>query len=316
MPDPIVMSRATGVALLTAAVILGLAAWWGRRRQAGTIWPDIGWVVGIGAGYYLGCWMLEFVPRWPIREDLDRLLGLVIPAVLIVELLGAFPRVPRWLTWALRTIVAGLSARFLLHGSIYLTGPAASAWSASQEGLILGSIATVEAAAWVLLARLARRHAGASLPIALAIAIGAASVSVMLSAYLAGGQAGLPLSAAVLGASLAALAFSDASRSLAPVGISVVGLGALLVIGRFFGELRTDHAILLFAAPLLAWLPELPKMRNLQPWGRGVLRVVLVGLVVSGVLADAGRRFAARAAAGASKSGEPSLEDYYTNPGG
>ena len=49
-------------------------------------------------------------------------------------------------------------------------------------------------------------------------------MTVMLSAYLAGGQAGLPLSAAVLGASLAALAFPDAARSIAPIGISVVGL--------------------------------------------------------------------------------------------
>lgn len=316
MPDPIVMSKAAGVALLTAAAILGLSAWWGRRRGAGTTWSDAGWVVGIGAGYYLGCWMLEFVPRWPIREDLDRLLGLVIPGVLVVELLGAFPRIPRWLTWTLRVVVAGLGARVLLHGSIYLTGPESSAWSPSQEGLILGSIAAAETVAWVLLARLAHRPAGASLPIALSIAIGAASVTIMLSAYLAGGQAGLPLSAAVLGASLAAMALPDASRSIGPVGISVVGLGALLVIGRFFGELRTDHAIILFAAPLLAWVPELPKLRKLPPWGRGLLRVLLVGLVVSGVLADAGRRFVARAGADASKSGEPSLEDYYANPGG
>ena len=313
MPDPIVMAEATGLAMLTAAVVLGLSAWWGRRRQAGPSWADAGWVVGIGAGFYLGCWMLEIVPRWPIREDLDRLLGLVIPAVLVVELLGAFPRVPRWLIWTLRMTVAGLGARVLLHGSMYLAGPAgpgSSAWSAPQAWLILGSIAAAEAAVWVLLARLARRPAGASLPIALAVAIGAASMTVMLSAYLAGGQAGLPLSAAVLGASLAALAFPDASRSIAPIGISVVGLGALLVIGRFFGELRTDHAVLLLAAPLLAWLPELPRLRRLPPWGRGLLRVLLVGLVVSGVFADAARRFIGKTGPTASGAGEPSIDDY------
>src|SRR5262249_10187745 len=156
------------------------------------------------------------------------------------------------LIWALRMAVAGLNARVLLHGSMYLTGPAgpgSSAWPASRAWLILGSIAAAEAAVSVLLVRLARRPAGASLPLVLSVAIGGASVSIMLSAYLAGGQAGLPLSAAILGGSLAALALPDASRSIAPVGISVVGLGALLVIGRFFGELRTDHAVLLFAAP-------------------------------------------------------------------
>jgi hypothetical protein len=310
MPDPIVMAQATGLAMLTAAVVLGLSAWSERRRQAGSFWADAGWVAGIGAGFYLGCWMLEIVPRWPIREDLDRLLGILIPAVLVVELLGAFPRVPRWLVWTLRMTVAGLGARVLLHGSMYLSGPSSTAWTAPQAWLILGSIAAAEAAVWVLLTRLARRPAGASLPIALAVAIGAASMTVMLSAYLAGGQAGLPLSAAVLGASLAALAFPDASRSIAPIGISIVGLGALLVIGRFFGELRTDHAVMLLAAPLLAWFPELSRLRRLPPWGRGLLRVLLVSLVVSGVLADATRRFLGKDGPAASGAGEPSIDDY------
>ena len=74
--------------------------------------PTAGWVVGIGGGYYLGCWLLEIRPRWPIREDLDRLLGLVIPAVLARRAAGALSRrVPRWLIWALRMAVAGLAAR-------------------------------------------------------------------------------------------------------------------------------------------------------------------------------------------------------------
>jgi hypothetical protein len=297
MPDPIVMAKAAAAALVVAALVLAARS------------PDARWVLGIGAGYYLGCSMLEIRPRWPIREDLDRLLVLVIPAVLLVELLGAITRLPRWLIWALRIAVAGLGARVLLHGSMYLAG--ASAWTAPQAWLILGSIAAAEVAAWALLVRLARRPAGASLPIALALTVGGASMAVMLSAYLSGGQAGLPLSAALLGASVAALFLPDASRSVAPVGVAVVGLASLLVIGRFFGDLRLDHAILLFAAPLLAWVPELPGVRQLRPWIRGVLRVALVGLVVSGVLADAARRFIGNTGPSAAPGAkEPSLEDY------
>jgi hypothetical protein len=269
--------------------------------------------VGIGAGFYLGDWMLEIVPRWPIREDLDRMLGLVIPSAMAVELLGAFRRVPRWLVWALRMVVAGLGARVLLHGSMYLTGPAgpgSSAWSTGQAGLILGAIAAAEAAAWVLLARLSQRPAGASLPITLGVAIGAASMTLMLSAYLAGGQAGLPLSAAMLGAAIAAIASPEAARSVAPIGLGVVGLAGLLVIGRFFGELRTDHALLVFAAPCLAWLAELPRLRKLPAWGRGLLRVAIVGLVASGVVADAARRFVARDRPAAAGAGDYSIEDY------
>jgi hypothetical protein len=302
MPDPIVMAEAAAAALVVAALVLAARS------------PDARWVVGLGAGYYLGCWMLEIRPRWPIREDLDRLLILVIPAVLLVELLGAIPRLPGWLIWALRVVVAGLAARVLLHGSMYLSGPAgpgSSAWTTPQAWLILGSIAAAEVVAWVLLVLLARRSPGASLPIALALAVGGASMAVMLSAYLAGGQAGLPLSAAILGASLVALAMRDASRSVAPIGVAVVGLSSLLVIGRFFGELRTEHAVLLFAAPLLAWIPEFPRLRRLPPWGHGLLRVVLVGLVVSGVVADATRRFLANSRPSAAPgTKEPSLQDY------
>jgi hypothetical protein len=309
MPDPIEMLKATGLALAISALTLGILGWWGRRRTDGRPWIDAGWVLGIGAGYYLGCWMLEIRPSWPIKEDKDRLLGLVIPAALAIEMLAAFPRVPRWLIWALRMTLAGLGGRILLHGMALLAGP--SAWSPAQAWQILSAIAAAEAAVWVLLVMLARRDAGVALPIALAITIGGASVSVMLSAYLSGGQAGLPLSAAVLGASLAAMVLSNAARSEAPIGLAVVGLSSLLIIGRFFGDLRTDHAVLLFAAPLLAWLPELPRLRRLPPWGRGLLRVVLVGLVVSGVFVDAARRFIGNSGPTARPgSNEPSVEDY------
>jgi hypothetical protein len=314
MPDPIVMGQAAGLAMVIAALTVGIFAWWGRRRPAGFSWADAGWALGIVAGYYAGCGLLGIRPRWPIRETLDRLLVLVLPAVLAIELLAAFPRVPRWLIWAMRMVIAGLGARVLLHGSIYLSGdvgPNSLAWTPAQAWTILGAIAAAEAAAWVLLARLARRPAGASLPLALAITIGGASVTIMLSGYLEGGQAGLPLSAAFLGASAVALMLPGISGSTAPVGLAIVGLSSLLVIGRFFGDLRTDHAILLFLAPLLALLPELPRVRRLPPWARGLLRVLLVGLVVSGVLADAARRFMGLSGAAAAPGAkEPTADDY------
>ena len=302
MPDPIAMAQAAGLVLAIAAMVVGLS------------WPDARWIVGVGVAYYLGCGLLGLQPRWSIREDLDRLLVLVIPAVLLVELLASLPRLPRWLIWTLRLSVAGVAARVLLHGSIYLsgaTGPDSLAWTPAGVWLIVGSMAAAEMTAWVLLYLLARQSPGASLPMALAIAIGGASLTIMMSGYLTGGQAGLPLAAAVFGGSVAAMFVPDAARSTAAIGPAVVGLCGLLVIGRFFGELRTDHAILLFAAPLLAWLPEVPRLRRLPPWARGLLRVFLVALVVAGVVADAARRFnAASAPSGASGSKEATSHDY------
>ena len=57
---------------------------------------------------------------------------------------------------------------------------------------------------------------------------------------------------------------------------------ALLVAGRFLVEdLSTVHAALLLSAPLLCWEPELPGLRRLRPWQRGVLRIALVLIPVA-----------------------------------
>jgi hypothetical protein len=314
MPDPIVMAQAMGLALVASALVLGVCAWWGRRSAARPAWIEAGSVLGAGAGFYLGCRWLGLWPHWPPSEDLDRLMILVVPAALAVELLAAFPRVPRWLVWPLRVAVVGCSARVLLHGSIYLSdaaGPASGAWPPWQAVLILGSLGAAGAVVGILLDRLARRVPGAPVLVGLAIAAGGSAITIMLSGYATGGQAGLPLAAALLGASAVALVLPGPSRPTAPIGVAVVGLLSLLVMGRFFGELRTAHAVLLLAAPLLAWLPELPRLRRLPPWARGLARVLLVGVLVAGVLADATRRFAAEnRPAGAPGANEPSIEDY------
>jgi hypothetical protein len=147
--------------------------------------------------------------------------------------------------------------------------------------------------------------------VCLGLTLGGSALTVMLSGYATGGQAGLPMSAALLGAAAAALVLPSPDRPRAPIGIGLVGLYSLLIIGRFFGELRWAHAILLFVAPWLAWLPELPRLRRWPSWARGLARVLLVGVLVGAVLGDAARRFAAESGPpGADGSNEPSAEDY------
>ena len=313
MPDPIQMAQATGLAFAASAVLLGIFTWWGRRRATGPAWIDAGWVLGIGAGFYLGCWLLGVRPHWPPGEDMDRLLEIVVPAALGIELLAAFPRIPRWLIWTLRLVIAGCLARVLLHGSIYLsdsTGPGTLAWPPATAWLILRLLEAALATSWVLLVLLAQRSTATSTVVCLAITIGGSAIAIMLSAYATGGQAGLPLAAALLGASAVAMMAPGPARSTAPIGVAIVGLSSLLVIGRFFGELRTDHAVLLFIAPLLAWIPELPRLRRMPPWARGLTRVLLVSALVFGVLADAGRRFAAGSGPSAPGSEDPSSQYY------
>ena len=64
-----------------------------------------------------------------------------------------------------------------------------------------------------------------------------AALAVMLSGYASGGQVGLPLAAAILGAAAAAMVLPRTLKVAGPPGVAVVGLFSLLVIGRFFGEL-------------------------------------------------------------------------------
>ena len=120
----------------------------------------LGWTMGIGVGFFVGCWVLGIRPHWLPREDLDRLLIVVLPAVVVVELMAVFPQTPRWLVWLFRLALVMSNGRVLLHGTSYLTdltGPGTREWSPSLAWLILGGLAALEGAVWALLSLLAER---------------------------------------------------------------------------------------------------------------------------------------------------------------
>ena len=314
MPDPVLILTAMGVAGATSAVIFVICGWrW--RHTAGPAWIDAGWILGVGSGLLLGCWALGIRPHWPPREGIDRLLALVLPAALLVELLAVLPKVPRWLIWPLRWALVAGGARVLLHGTSYitdLTGPGTSEWSPSLAWLIFAGLAALEAAVWAFVSLLARRAPGPSVSVCLAVATAGAAVTVMLSGYATGGQVGLPLAAALMGATAAMLIVTRSKRGTGPLGVPIVGLFSLLVIGRFFGELTSAHGVVLFCAPLLGWLPELHYVRRLPSWARGLARVILVAAVVSTVVVLAQRKFDhdLQSTSSGSRSNEPSIQDY------
>jgi hypothetical protein len=133
----------------------------------------------------------------------------------------------------------------------------------------------------------------------------------MLSGYASGGQLGLPLAAALAGAAAASLVLRDTAGLSAALGPAVVGLFSLLVIGHFFGELTTSHALLLGLAPLLCWLPEVPLVRRAPAWLRGLARLALVAVPLGVALVQAQQQFVQNSAATSTQeAGEPSLQDY------
>jgi hypothetical protein len=253
MPDPILIVTAMSVALGVSGALSAIIGWPWRRAQ--TTLYDAGWILGIGVGFCAGCWVLDIRPHWPPRQDLDRLLVVVLPAAIAVELLAAFPQVPRWLIWPGRLVIIAGTGRVLLHGTSYLndlTGPGTSEWSPSLAWAILAGLAALEGAVWALLSLLARRTKDPSLSICLVVASAGAAVTVMLSGYATGGQIGLPLAAALAGATVALLFETRAGRGIGPLGVPLVVFFSLFLLGRFFGALSSVHAILLLCAPGLA----------------------------------------------------------------
>jgi hypothetical protein len=294
VPDALVMAKALGTSAVVSAAVFWLCAW--RWRTPGAFRIEGGQLTGLGAGFFVGCWLLGVWPHFPPREDQDRLLTVVIPSVLVVELVTTAGRLSRWVTWTLRLIVVAGTGRVLLHGTSYLTdfaGPGTRQWSIGQTVVVLGSLGCAQAAVWAALAVLVRRAPGFSHAVCLAGTLAGAGLVIMLSGYATGGQIGLPLAISYLGVAFAAVVPQRLGQGSGPIGVALVGLFSLLVIGHFFGELRTAHAVLLFCAPLLGWLPEISYLRWLPGQLRGVLRVMLVGLLVATIVVHAQLGFSA-----------------------
>jgi hypothetical protein len=331
MPDSLqaLVLAVAAAALVPAAAVL-LFGWpWRRSRP----WPAAaGGLLGVAAGLAAGCWLLEVRPHWPPREDYDRLLFVLLPVVLDIELLLVLGQVftghgPRsllpangkiepkggpggrwgWPMWLPRLAVAAGAGWMLLYDTSYLK----TEWAPAQKWMVLGAMAAALVAMWCSLGALVRHAPGRSVPLVLALACVGAGAAVMLSGYYRGGLIGLLLGSALSGAVIASVLLSRIPDMQGIVAVGVVGLFAVVVIGRFFGELTTAHAVLLFFAPLLCWLPELPHARRLGPRMRGLLRIALAAAPVVLVLLLARQQFiqdSARTSPGSPT--EPSEEDY------
>jgi hypothetical protein len=297
MPDPIVMAQAAGLAAIIAAVLAWLVGRFG--------WP--GGALAVGAGILAGVWVLGLVPRVPPREALDRFLLLLVPAAVLAETLAATTSRTRWVGWGLRLVVAALAVPVLVHGSSYVTdlsGPGSREWTTDQTVTTYVGLAVALVLMQSLLSLLASR-AGRSTSVAVAVASAGAAVTVMLSGYATGGQLAIPLATAV-----GAFAVLGSRHAAGAVAVAVIALFTLLVVSKLFAGQTTHNAVVLFAAPLLAWVPEIPLLRRLGPRIRGVLPAILTSIPVILTLWIAQQKFAADSAAPGTAPGEPSLNDY------
>jgi hypothetical protein len=298
MADYAVMGLALVASAAAAALVLLAAAWPWRKPHPLRL--RVGWALALGAGIYAGCVALGQWPRWPAPEDRDRLLVVLLPAVIVVEVAAALVSRPRWVGWLLRLSLAGAAAPILLYNSTYLAdlaGPHSAEWTSAQAAAILLGLGALLAAVWGLLALLQARASEWSASPSLALTSLAAALTVMLSGYYRGGLLGLPLAGSITGA-LAASVVAPAERGKdGGQGVAVIGLFSVLLIGRFFGSLPTASALCLLLAPLLAWVGEAPGVRRLRPSLRGAARLGLVAVPLALVVTYAMMRFAEESAA-------------------
>lgn len=281
MPEPLLYLKATGAAAIASAMIV-LAMVRMRRRANGT-WVNAACVVGIGVGLSLGYRLLSLRLAWPPANGLDRFAMIVVPAILAVELIAGVQRVPFWFAWVLRLTLATIVPRILLRGSVYLSN-SDDGWSQWEAVAILAVCSALLAGLWCLLSWLSVRSPGASIPLALAMAVQCAGVTVMLAGYIKGGAAAFPLAATIVVTTLVA---SLRMKSTVPpanhsfpalIGIGAVSLFCLLFIGRYFGRLSTGCALAILLASLLCWVTELPALRDRKPWIVGAIRLALVAI--------------------------------------
>ena len=293
MPEPLLYLKAMGAAAIVSAVfVLAMVV----RRPASSARLNSACVLGIGLGLVVGYGVLPLRLAWPPVSGLDRLLTIVVPAALGIELIAGFQRVPQRVSWFLRLSLATTIPRILLHGSVYLSG-FGNDWTRGQLVTALALSGAVLVAVWALLFWLSRRSPGVSIPLALGLAIQCAGLTVMMAGYIKGGAAAFPFAATLAATTIGAgwlMQRSGANPKFdapAILGIGVVGLFGVLFIGRFFGRLSTGGALVMLLAPLLCWATETPRLRHRQPWLVGSLRLVLVAIPLVVVLAVAKRDF-------------------------
>ena len=288
MPDPKLYLLAMSASAIASLVFVLVAT--AVARPASSTRLNIASIVGIGFGLAVGYQVLALRLAWPPVNGLDRLLLIIVPLALGIELIAGFPWVPRSISWAMRICLAVSAPRILLHGSVYLTsaGSDRDLWQSAAQ-LVLCSIMLI--GMWGLLTMLSARSPGISIPLALAMTTQSAGLTIMMAGYIKGGAATIPLAAALVGTTVTTYLMRKQSRLSGTIGIGVVGLFGVLFIGRFFGRLSNLCALMLLLTPLLLWVSEIPCLRHRKPWLVGSVRLLLVALPLVAALALAKYEF-------------------------
>ena len=290
MPEPLVYLESMLAAAATSVFLILATQQWFRRSPQGAaanhLRENSTCVAALAAGLVAGYFVLALQLRWPPASGLDRLLMIVLPATICIELFAPFLCAPRSV-WLLRACLVAITPRLLLHGSVYLNG---DEWSPAEAFATMGCASALLLAVMAFLTQLQKRTPGVSIPFSLGMAILSTGIAVMLAAYLRGGAAALPFATLLVATAIAThysakrseISRSDRQSSIVVIG--VVGLFGLLFVGTYFGRLTNVRAVTILVAPLLCWATETPFFRNRNRWLVGTIRLTLVSIPLLTVL--------------------------------
>ena len=273
MPDPQeILTWVVAVPAAIAIVAMLVAHIPITRERATQPW---GPALAIAGGFAAAFWGLRGRPAFPPRDAQTWLIylgGISVFIAIAATVAGS----KRW-----RWPIIGLSVA-LIVATVWLLARSQIPMFGWRRFLMRAAIVAVGMVAWwLLLDRLAGRSksGAAALPLILTITAAVAALAIVNAHSLFLGQlAGA--SAAVLGTiTVAALWFKKLSLARGGVlTLAVVLLGVILA-SHFFSDLSRLDLILLMAAPLGAWLGELPLKSRRTRIAVSVVAVLLILLI-------------------------------------
>ncbi len=324
MPDPILISKAMIVAgLLSAAMVAcyRLVAWRTISTNLPMTWSFNRLVGGlaVATGLIGGIWMLGLIPAWPPAVDRGRLIWILIPVFLVIELIlcrrrDARSQAGRWLRCLLRFLAAFSIMPVVVWRSIYVAnvgGPDSRIWSNWQMVAWFSLIGLGSFGLWAIAIVLVRKLPLGLLTWIMAFVYLCSGVTIMLSGYLSAGQLAFPLAVSLITMLIATGQSNKREVLEGAVGISTLLLVGLFVAGHFFAELRAIDAIILGVSLLLPGVIKLPIIAKRRLWLQVVLAVLISCTPPLFVVYQTQHRFSERSNPAATPTNNsPSISDY------
>ncbi len=272
--------------LISGAVVCSLG-WPARQFLPHLRTVNLGYALGVGIAVMFGMWWLGMSFSWPPKNHEQRVVELILPAVVMVELIIAATQLRKSMAWALRVLMASAVPGVLLEGHQLLqrNNPDLRilnirTWNLAEQYVWLTSFALLLTFLWWSLVLLVRRRGSRAVLLALAIATSSGIWASYLAGYALNYRIGLPLVASLLSVWFVSWLFSDGKAGEPAVGIGVVGLFCVLMGAVFYTDVHEmsglAYALPVLLSPLALWVSELPWLTKKPRWGQALLVLVIV----------------------------------------